>query len=442
MKSLKYLSLALIVGLSACRPELDEFSPSAGQLDLTNYVAVGCGSTAGFADGELYRSGQVNSFPNMLAGQFSLAGGGNFRQPLMTDELGFGNKRIMGYYTDCLGAVQLMPVLAGGVPSPANFTSIASQGPFHNLGVPLTRSFMVPLAGYAQANPYFGRFASSVVASLLAEAVAADPSFFTIWLGSSDVLGYAMAGGDNTPDSLTPVHVFNLSMQAIVGGMISTGGRGAILTVPDITAFPYFTAVPVKGLTLDDAKVQLLNQAYAGYNQMASALGLPQMQFNTGSNYWIVQDPDPAYVQLGGIRQAVAGELITLSIPQDSLKCGGWGSQKPIPHKYLIDLKEIQKIKDATQQYNGILGGLAQENNLLLIDMHLFFKGVYAGLVADGLKFSNTFVSGGFFSLDGIHLSARGNALVSNYIIESLNKTYQSRIPLVNVGDYPGIGFP
>jgi len=72
----------------------------------------------------------------------------------------------------------------------------------------------------------------------------------------------------------------------------------------------------------------------------------------------------------------------------------------------------------------------------------LFFKGVYAGLVADGLKFSNTFVSGGFFSLDGIHLSARGNALVSNYIIESLNKTYQSRIPLVNVGDYPGIGFP
>ncbi len=442
MKTLKYLFFAIILVLAACRPELDEFSPSAGQLDLTNFVAVGCGNTAGFADGELYRSGQINSMPNILAQQFSLAGGGDFPQPLMTDELGFGNKRIMGYDPDCLGAIQLVPVSAGGVPSPANFTSIATQGPFHNLGVPMTRSFMVPLAGYAQANPYFGRFASSPAASLLADAVAADPSFFTIWVGTSDVLAYIMAGGDNSVDSITPLNVFNLSMQAVVGGMISTGAKGAILNVPDVTAYPYLTAVPVRGLTLDDAKVNLLNQAYAGYNQMALALGLPQMQFNVGSNYWIVQDSDPAFAQVGGIRQAKAGELILLSIPQDSLKCGGWGSQKPIPHRYLIDLKEIQKIKDAIQQYNGILAGLAQENNLLLIDMNKFFNSVYAGLVTDGLKFSNTFVSGGFFSLDGIHPSARGNALIANYIIESVNQAYQSRIPLVNAGAYPGIGFP
>ena len=42
-----------------------------GKADFTRYVAVGNSLTAGYSDGALYRSGQQNSYPAMLAEQFS-----------------------------------------------------------------------------------------------------------------------------------------------------------------------------------------------------------------------------------------------------------------------------------------------------------------------------------------------------------------------------------
>ena len=51
---------------------------TSGTADFSNYVAVGNSLTAGYSDFALFIEGQTNSFPNMLAENFALAGGGAF----------------------------------------------------------------------------------------------------------------------------------------------------------------------------------------------------------------------------------------------------------------------------------------------------------------------------------------------------------------------------
>lgn len=442
MKTNNIFYFLLLLALVACKPEIEEFSPDKGTADFTTYVSIGGSLTAGYTDGELYRTGQEYSIPNMLSKQFKLAGGGDFKQALMYDELGFGSKRILGYIVDCKDVTLLAPVQAGGAPNPSNFTSVAGQGPFNNFGVPFIKSFMAPLAGFGSLNPYFGRFMAAPTSSVLGDAMAASGTFFTIWLGNDDVLLYALKGGDTGGDSITPVPVFNQSMMAVVSGMIANGAKGAIATIHDIVDIPYFTTVPANGLVLNATQAGQLNAAYAAYNAGAQAMGLPQISFAEGENYWVIKEKDPAYAPLGGLRQIKQGELITLGVPQDSLKCAGWGSQKPIPDYYVLDLGEIQRIGEATTAFNEIITGLATENNLALVDLNAYFKNFKTGMVFDAMKFNTIFVTGGLFSLDGIHLNFRGNAVVANIFIEAINNKFNAKIPLVTIGEYPGIIFP
>jgi hypothetical protein len=55
---------------------------------------------------------------------------------------------------------------------------------------------------------------------------------------------------------------------------------------------------------------------------------------------------------------------------------------------------------------------------------------------------SAKFVSGGAYSLDAIHLNAKGNALLANEFIKAINNKYKSTIPQVNAGKYNATFFP
>ena len=81
MKHIYLIGASLLV-LASCKPNLEPTKPTSGDANFTSYVAIGNSLTAGYADGTLYRSGQINSYPNMLAEMFAFAGGGEFKQPM------------------------------------------------------------------------------------------------------------------------------------------------------------------------------------------------------------------------------------------------------------------------------------------------------------------------------------------------------------------------
>ncbi len=440
-----HLYIALAILTFGCKPDIKEdVSITSGTADFSKYVAVGNSLTAGYSNGALYISGQKYAFPNILAQQFSLAGGGAFNIPYMVDENGLGvvgkdnlvTKRVLGGVTDCKGVTSLSPVFAGQ-PNLSNLNPIGSLGPYNNLGVPGAKSFhlLTPLfgrnpLGTNPGNPFYFRIASNPgVSTVVEDAVAQNPSFVSIWIGNNDVLGYATTGGEEGNDSITNPVAFTQYLNAIVNTLLAGGAKGVIANISDITSIPFFTTVPYNGLVLtSQAQVDALNFSY----------GKLGFTFNLGQNPFIISDQNAQ----GGLRQIKSDELILLTIPQDSIKCFGWGSQTPIPAKYVLDQTEIANIKAATAAYNQAIVTVAQQKDLALADMASLLSSLSTGLTFDGLTFTTTFVTGGAFSLDGIHLTPQGNAVVANGFINAINFKYGSTLPQVNVASYPGVVFP
>src|SRR5690606_36015184 len=91
--------------------------------------------------------------------------------------------------------------LPGGVPTTE--IGVPLTGLFNNMGVPGAKSFHLLAPGYGNvagvpsglANPYFARFASGASTSIITDAVAQNPTFFSLWIGNNDVLSYATSGG-------------------------------------------------------------------------------------------------------------------------------------------------------------------------------------------------------------------------------------------------------
>ena len=96
----------------------DPVEYTSGSADFSNYVAVGNSLTAGFSDNALFIDGQTASFPNMLASNFALVGGGSFEIPFMADNLGgmtLGGNKIADnrYILSFLGASPSPEIIEG-----------------------------------------------------------------------------------------------------------------------------------------------------------------------------------------------------------------------------------------------------------------------------------------------------------------------------------------
>lgn len=461
MKKILFFIFSLAV-FTGCDPKIDEFPASTNGLDFSNFVAVGNSMTAGFADNALYTSGQINSIPNIMAEQFKHVGGGEFRQPLIGTEDGVGMQPPPNVYffpklslqilpeKDCqgnpTGAANLKPAL---VFNPVDQNALKQQlmappvqaGPYNNMGVPaLTlQTAFFPGYGSALGNPFFARFASNPMATVLGDAAAQKPTFFMLWLGSNDVLLSALQGTDQM---ITPADTFAKYYPMAAGALLQSGNnpRGVLCNIPDITAIPYFTTIskslPYNGVTLTEEQAAGLNILYGMY-------GHPEIVWKKGQNPFVYEKSDGSWAQME------AGDLFLLTLPTDSVKCKGMGiadqnalKPYPIPGKYVLDKGEQARLQEAVNQYNNIIRQTAATLNLAHADLNSYLKTLESGIIFDGIKLNTTFITGGVFSTDGVHLNPRGNAMAANYIIQAINAHYGSAVPQANITRYRGVVFP
>jgi lysophospholipase L1-like esterase len=455
-KYIYYLVIALFA--ASCKPEIDEFQPSPGNVDFSSYVAVGNSLTAGYADNALYKSGQENGWASILAQQLATVGTkSNFKIPYMPDDNGVGfkngqpvTKMVMGYSTDCNGETSLSPVLADPNADPQQLLeeltkSVAGTGPFNNIGVPGIKVQHLWYPGLGMLNPYYGRFAENPQTDvLIEEAPKVNPTFFSLWIGNNDVLGFATSGGAG--DTITSPEVFEQAFNATVQYLTSLTTKGVIANIPSITAVPFFTTVPYNPIPLTQDQADALNQAYAPYNQAMEANGLPyRIEWKRGFNPIVIWDkfmPLPQPFEQYKFRQITENELVLFTIPQDSLKCAQWGTAKPVPDQYVLTTDEIKMINDAVTAFNDIIKNAAEENGLAFVDMYSELELAKNGVKQDGVFFTTSYITGNIFSTDGVHLTPQGNAFVADMFIDAINNTYGSNIPKVPVSIYPAIEMP
>lgn len=475
MKTIKLLYLLPLAVLTACEPDIEEltFSDSKGSADFTRVVSVGNSLTAGYQSSALRRNKQVNSYPAILGQQFARVGGGEFKQPLLAEGVGTSVTGVaelgLAIGVDCQGTAgpSPKPIATSGQASELS-RSVGAEGPYNNVGVPGAKSFHLTLAGYGQLNPYFGRYAdpSNVNETMIEHAMRVDPTFFTLFIGNNDVLGYATSGGSGNPAGgtgsfdITDQGTFTAVYTGMIAALTSNGAKGAVANIPNITSIPYFTTVPIGTDAVDAASAALLNSAaaYGGYNaglQGAFGAGLIDsiemvrrtINFTGGQiNTFVVTDPSLTTITLPGIgtlpnsRHAVPGELMTLTLPGDSLRCGQWGTVKPIPAQYHLTATEVSNIKTATDGYNATIKSLADANGLAFVDAAARLAELSnGGINIDGTLYTGTFGTGGAFSFDGVHPSTRGYAILANSFIGAINSAYGASIEKVDVNSYPAL---
>ncbi len=476
MKKYKLLYILPAALLFACEPEFDDVDFNGGSADFSRTVAVGNSLSAGFQSNALSAEGQEYSLPNMIASQLKQVGGGAFLQPIIPGDAGLKGvglssllppglvlpEFVLRLAPDCQGTVGPAPQLASGPYSGAEFAAnISANGPFNNIGVPGARVSNLSQAGYgsSQGNPYFARFAGNPLETMLEAAMKVNPTFFELWIGNNDVLGYSTSGGDDGGDAITSTTVFDADFKEALDSLTKNGAKGVVANIPYVTSIPYFTTVPAGTDAITEAQATQLNAGYAAYNagldglvQVPSA-NLTQAEadrrkisFTAGQfNTFVVIDPtltdltafNAAVINM---RQITSSELLTLTTPGDSIRCANWGTAKPIPGNFHITDAELDKIKTAIDAFNATIKAEADARGLAYVDANARLQELAtSGITVDGIGFSSAFVSGGAFSLDGVHLSTRGYAYIANDFIKAINAKYAANIPSVVVSSYPAI---
>lgn len=506
-KNIKLLLLVSLTFMAACNSD-DSDAPAEvpvvpGSAVLTKYVALGDSFAAGYSDNALFKKGQENGYPNILAKQFAAAGGGAFTVPYANDNIGgllFNGVVVAGprlYFN----AATRSPVPVSGAPTTEVTAHLTGQ--FNNMGVPGAKSFHLVAAGYGNtagvpsgaSNPYFARFSSSPTTTVLADALAQSPTFFSLFIGGNDVLAYATSGGigkDQTGNmdpktyggnDITDPTVFAGVYNGLVTALTANGAKGVVANLPYITTLPYFTTVPYNPLTpkLLTGKIPTLNaQLYGPLKQALTAFGAGDrinLLSETASNPLLIKDeslPNLA-AQLtaaftptlgaqtaafygavfGQARQAKATDLVVLTAQSDigaaptaansgigiapPAPLNAFGITYPLQDKHVLVPTETAEVKKATDAYNTTIESIAKAKGLAFVNT----KTVMTQLSSGGVRFGNftmtsAFAVGGAFSLDGVHPSARGYGLIANIFIDAINAQYGSTLRHVDLATYPG----
>ena len=491
------VSLTFIACTNDDNTTTGEAPVTKGTADFSRYVAVGDSYTAGISDGALFKKGQENSYPNLLAQQFAAAGGGVFSSPYMAADNvgGFSVGGVQLASTSPRLYLEILPPPSSPTPFPvpgvsANTPTERLTGSFNNMGIPGAKSFHLLFNGYAPLNPYFNRMATATTATVLGDALAQNPTFFSLWIGGNDELGYATNGGDATLDQLTPTANFTAAYNTLAAQLSANGRKGVVANLPYVTTLPYFTAIPYNPLTTSVlgsgnaatglATINSLNTLL--YGPLKAALnavggsGRIDLLSTTAANPLLIKDetlpnlsvqleaaftsslgPTNAAIYgaiFGQARQAMATDLVLLPTQgaigaaptatdsglgvAPTAPLNKFGITFPLQDKHVLIPTEIAEIQAATDAYNTVIQAAAIANNLAFVDAKSAMNQINttAGLNFNTYTMKSTYVTGGSFSLDGIHPSARGHALITNLFIDAINAKYGSTLKKKDGRDY------
>ena len=212
---------------------------------------------------------------------------------------------------------------------------------------------------------------SGISRSQVEWAEALDPSIVFVWLGSNDALVAALFADARL---VTPPDAFAAAYAEVMERMAATGAQLVVANVPDVTVIPYLTSTEELGFPAD----------------LLTLLGL-------GAGDFVIPDAFPM------IERILAG-----------------GMQPPLPGSVILDATEVAAVKTVTASYNAVIAQQASAHGAVHVDVHRLLAELDAnGIVIDGQPLCTSFL-GGLFSLDGVHPTNTGYALVANQFIRAL----------------------
>ena len=362
---------------------------NAGNFATT--VFLGDSLTAGYQSSSLLDTQQVHGYAPLVGTQAGF--------PVTLPLIAFpGAPSVLQLQR--VGPPPVITTAAGTTTGRDNFamqpTDLAVPGAFVN-DVANTVPLLTPTTAQQQINQLvlgYPGFGFGVAYSQAQQAIAMNPTTIFLWIGNNDALIADLTG---TPTSMTSVADFTRQYQALVAQLMAkTNAHLVIANIPDVTLVPY------------------LQPAASILAQYAAATKLP-------------------VATLSGLLGITAGDFVTpAGLNQIPLILGG-AQKGPITDAGVLSAAEVVTVKAQVVAFNQVIAAQATAAGATLVDINALFNTIAgSGLPVGGVTGTAGFL-GGFFSLDGIHPTNTGYAVVANRFIDSMNAGIGTKIPEVNL---------
>ncbi len=392
--SVALCAAAAFVGLAGCAL-YDRLTGTGGTTSSTpgfaTTVVIGDSLSAGYQNGSLLDSQQPNGWASLVAKQanFSLA------LPLIASP----------------GVPAVLELVSVGPPpviQQASGVSIGRTNPAtqpQDLAVPghllydviNTAPVLVPTSDEELITDLVLGFPLGDTKSQMNEAIALKPTAIFVWAGSNDAL---QADESGSPSSMTPVATFTQEFTQLLSTLHSqTKARLIVANIPDVTAIPYLT--PAATVIATVATQTGLSQA-----QAAADLGLADGDLVNATGESEVE------TAIGQIKQGQA--------------------PTPLTDSGFLNASEIAQVQTTIDAYNSAISQQVTAVGGVLVDIHSYFQTLESGITINNHNASTAFL-GGLFSLDGVHPTNTGYALIANQFIDALNSNAKTNITQVNV---------
>ncbi len=361
---------------------------NAGNFSTTYFL--GDSLTAGYQSGSLIDTSQPNGWAPLVAAQAKFS----ITLPLIAPP-GAPNQITLVHL-----AGPVLGQLSGTTIGRDNFavqpTDVAVPGALLN-DILNTLPLLNASAGQQQLNQLvlgYPGFGFGVARSQAQQAVAANATTIFLWAGNNDALDADFAG---SPSVMTPIAAFTTQYQQLISYLqLNSSAHLIIANIPDVTSIPYL--MPAAGILA----------------QYSAGTGLP-------------------VATLSALLGISAGDYVNPAGLTDIPLILGGTKKGPLVDADVLSAAEVVTARATLTQYNQVIAASAASAGATLVDINAFFTQVSAnGITYNGYPGTTTFL-GGVFSLDGIHPTNTGYALVANKFIDTMNASFKTTIPDVNV---------
>jgi lysophospholipase L1-like esterase len=387
----KKLALAAMVlaGLAAAFPSSaraqesrPDFFFGSHKANLSNIVVVGDSLSAGFQSDSLLDTAQPHGWAAVLAAQAHTP----LVLPLIAPP----------------GIPSVLELLSIGPPpliEPTPGTSPGRDDPFvqaTDLAVPgaelqdvLTTAPSLPIDSLTDLVIGLPGLLDGVSKTQVEWAQTLQPTTIFLWIGSNDILGAASVAD---PSAATPLNNFASNYNKLLNELSQTGATLVVANIPDVTVVPFFTPVAT-----------IAQEAGLPLFVIAPILGI-------GPGDYVLPD----------------GVALVPGILSGSIK-------GPLPSSDVLRAPQVVETRAIIDAYNVIIAVEAFTHGAVVVDIHTLADQIRSqGIEADGHHLTNAFL-GGAFSLDGVHPTNTGYAVIANQFITTLNQQRGTNIPLVDI---------
>ncbi len=352
------------------------------KADFSRFVIAGDSLSAGYQNAQLIETSQIHGYANVIASQAGLS----LNLPLLPSP-GYPQITIEQNYAVTTGLTpiprlnnqQTRDVAVPGFSVGTMIGLPASCPPDYTN--PIDVMAVEILNPTCSLNP---------APTQLQEAAGLKPTTSILWIGSNDVLFSLLYGTAPTDPS-----TFSAYYHIAIATMAQASGHLVIANIPDVTLTPYLSSVTtLAGIVNLPVPV------------VEAVFGLKLGDMVTPYAFPIIE---------------AMGTSLTALPDSDS--------QGPV----VIRATTLAQIRADVIAYNLDIAIEAAANGATLVDIFSLVNSLAAkGVEVGGQRLTTDFM-GGLFSLDGIHPTNTGYAIIANEFIKTMNQSIAAGIPPISV---------